>query len=300
VYIGFATALGGDHLTLSEVAKWAGEHEFDCLEVNVGKHLDPREVIEKGPDRINKVMSENSLFIGALAPMLNLLDLDPKLRKERAESLREAIDASAILKSPVVVTYGGSGYGMYFWGLPAVGGSHPSNKVKDNLKLFAEVYGPLAEYARSKKVKIAFETAPRGGGHGNIAHAPELWEMMFEAVPSEWLGLSLDPSHLVWLHVGHIEDVVRRWGHKIFHVDGKDTEIMPSRLAAQGILGNGWWRYRIPGMGSINWGGVISALKEVGYDYIISIENEDPIFPGLEGCDMARRHLERFLPQRSV
>ena len=76
-------------------------------------------------------------------------------------------------------------------------------------------------------MRIAFETAARGGGEGNLAHNPELWDLLFDAVPSPALGLSFDPSHLVWLHIPNIPDVIRAYGSRIYHFDGKDTEILP-------------------------------------------------------------------------
>ncbi len=144
-------------------------------------------------------------------------------------------------------------------------------------------------------MRIAFETAPRGGGEGNLAHSPELWDGSSTAVPSPALGLSFDPSHLVWLHIPNIPDIVRRYGSRIYHIDGKDTEILPGKLAAQGIIGNGWWRYRLPGCGALDWRGILSALRDIGYDGAIDIENEDPLSLGLAGAAWSAR-----LPARAV
>jgi sugar phosphate isomerase/epimerase len=196
-----------------------------------------------------------------------------------------------LLNVDTVVIYGGSYSGMHFYGLPAVGPGHPSNTVEANLRLFREVLPPLLNYAADHGVRIAMETAPRGGGHGNIAHCPDLWDRLFDAVPSETLGLSFDPSHLVWLQVGPVPDVIKRYGSRIFHVDGKDTEILRDRLARQGILGNDWWRYRLPGYGELHWESIIAALYAVSYVGAIDIENEDPIYPGLPGCGMASHYL---------
>jgi sugar phosphate isomerase/epimerase len=291
-------------LPFIEVARWAGAHGVGWLEVMAGPvfrppgpdDLDLEGVVRDGPGRVQEVLARHGVRISALAPMLNLLDADPAVRAFRAGVLRQTIDACAVLGVGTAVVYGGSSSGMYLYGLPAVGPGHPSNTIDANLRLFREVMTPLAEYAESKGVRIAMETAPRGGGHGNIAHNPELWDRIFEAVPSVALGLSFDPSHLVWLHIGPVADVVRRYGSRIYHVDGKDTEILHHNLFMQGVLGNNWWRYRIPGMGELNWRALISALLEVGYSGAIDIENEDPIFPGLPGCALASRYLASILP----
>lgn len=299
-------------LPVGEVARWAAGHGVRWLEVMVGPvfqgpeqaarddPFDLDEMARSGPGRAQELLARHGVAVSALAPMLNLLDPDPGVRQQRAAVLRKAIDACALLGVGTVVTYGGSCSGMFIYGLPAVGPDHPSNTVDANLRLFQEVMPPLAEYAESKGVRIALETAPRGGGHGNIAHCPELWERIFDAVPSPALGLSFDPSHLVWLRIGPVPDVIRRYGERIYHVDGKDTEILRGNLARQGILGNNWWRYRIPGMGELHWPAIVSALNETGYTGCIDIENEDPVFPDLPGCELAYRHLTSLLPDRPM
>ncbi len=294
-------------LPFAEVARWASQNGVRWIEAMVGPVfggggragpdlLDLETVPRDGPGRVQEMLAGYGVGLSALAPMLNLLDADPEVRRERAQTLRQTIDACALLGVPTAVVYGGSSTGMFFHGLPAVGPHHPSNTTEDNLRLFEAVITPLAAYAEQKGVRIAMETAPRGGGHGNLAHSPEMWERLFSAVPSGALGLSFDPSHLVWLQVGPVDSVIRRFGSRIYHVDGKDTEIMRDRLAVQGILGNSWWRYRIPGMGELDWRTIIAALTDVGYSGPIDIENEDPLFPGLPGCTVAARHLAALLP----
>jgi sugar phosphate isomerase/epimerase len=160
------------------------------------------------------------------------------------------------------------------------------------------VFTPLADYAGERGVRIAFETAPRGGGEGNIAHSPALWDIIFSEVPSPALGLSFDPGHLVWLQIPDIPGVIRAYGDRIYHVDGKDAEILPAVLAKQGVTGNSWWRYRLPGQGQADWSAMLSALRDVGYTGGLSIENEDPLCPGLEGAAWAAAYLRRcLLPQ---
>ena len=123
--------------------------------------------------------------------------------------------------------------------------------------------------------------------------------MLFDAVPSNSLGLAFDPSHLIWLMCGPIPPVIRRYADRIFLVDGKDTEIYPERLQQQGNLGNSWWAYRVPGYGQVRWEDILSTLYLCGFDGAISIENEDPVYPGLIGVEMALRHLRRIMPPGS-
>ena len=62
----------------------------------------------------------------------------------------------------------------------------------------------------------------------------------------------------------------------------------------------GWWRYRMPGLGEIDWNRYISTLQENGYDFVLSIEHEDPIWEGSEekvktGLKLGYKHLSQFV-----
>jgi sugar phosphate isomerase/epimerase len=309
VQIGIASLIGVEAIPFPDLVRWCAGNGLDAIEVNVGPkfqrigestyggHLDLEAIVANGPGLVENALGDSGVEISSLAPMINLLCADPVERAERIAVFRLTIDAAKVLGVETVVTFAGSSFGMHFWGMPGVGGKHASNKVAENLRIFEEVYGPMAAYAEERGVRIAFETAGRGGPEGNIAQCPELWDAMFETVPSPALGLSFDPSHLIWLHIPHVGDLIRAYGSRIYHVDGKDCEVMPTRLAHQGVLGNDWWRYRLPGLGQVDWAEVMSALRDVGYDGIVAIENEDPLCPGLAGVAWAADYLrQRLLP----
>ncbi len=308
--ITFASLVGVEHIPFAELLAKAAERNLTGIEVNCGPtyapiagadfggHLDIDAVLRDGPTATHELLAVHGATITAIAPMLNLLTPDTSLREERIAYFRRAIDAAVALGVSTVVTYGGSAYGMHFWGLPGVGDGHPSSRVADNLAAYRTVWEPLAAYAEECGIRVAFETAARGGGEGNIAHGPALWDMIFDAVPSPALGLSFDPSHLVWLHIPNVPDVVRAYGERIYHVDGKDAEILPAVLAKQGIFGSGWWRYRLPGLGALDWKAIFSALGDVGYDGPVSIENEDPLCLGLDGVAWSANYLRAQLLPR--
>ena len=305
--IGFASLVGLPPIPLRESVAWAAANGLQGVEVNIGSgypvtddnslhgHLDLDRILTEGPESTRALFDDHGIELTALAPMINLLTSDDALRAQRIAYMRKTIDAAALLGCPTIVTFTGSGYGMHFYGLPGVGDGHPSNKVADNLARYTEVYGPIAEHAEANGIRIAFETAGRGGGEGNIAHNPELWQAMFEAVPSKALGLSFDPSHLLWLGIDDIPGLIQEFGDRFYHVDGKDAEIVRERLRRQGILGSAWWRYRLPGNGELNWPEIIAALRGIGYDGTISIEQEDDLDPGYDAVARSARYLHEVL-----
>jgi len=305
--VGFASLVGLPPVSLQESVAWAAANGLQGMEVNIGPgypvtdgkslhgHLDLDRILSDGPEPIRALFDDNGIELTALAPMINLLTSDDALRAQRIAYMRKTIDAAVLLGCPTIVTFTGSGHGMYFYGLPGVGDGHPSNKVTDNLNRYTEVYGPIAEHAEAKGIRIAFETAGRGGGEGNIAHNPELWAAMFEAVPSKALGLSFDPSHLLWLGIDDISGLIQEFGDRIYHVDGKDADIVRDRLRRQGILGSSWWRYRLPGKGELHWPEIVQALRGIGYDGAISIEHEDDLDPGYDAVARSARYLHEVL-----
>ena len=308
VLFGFASLVGIEPRPLPELLRAASAHGFDTVELNVGPtfapiagasfpgHLDLQDVVATEGAPVRELLTEHGMSICALAPMLNALTGDLPLRQERIATLQLTIEACAVLGVPTLVTYGGAVSGMYLWGLPGVGDGHRTNMVDANLAAFREVYGPLAQYAAERGVRIAFETAPRGGGEGNIAHAPELWDRLFDAVESDALGLSFDPSHLHWLGIPDPPALIRAYRDRIYNVDGKDAEVLPERLARQGILGNAWWRYRLPGLGGLDWRAILSTLREIGYEGALTIENEDPMYLGLAGAAWSANYLRGCVP----
>lgn len=305
--LAFASLVGIEPMPFARLVARASEIGADGIEVNLGPkfrpidgasfggHLDTDAVVRGETGEIEEVLDRHGVRITALAPMLNLLNADEGVRSELAGYFRRAIDACVKLGVGVIVCYGGSPCGMYFWGMPGVSPNHPSNRVDEVVGEFKKVFTPLAAYAEERGVKIALETAPRGGGEGNIAHSPYLWDRIFEAVPNPAIGLSFDPSHLYWIGVPDVPNVIRTYRERVHHVDGKDAEILPDVLARQGVLGSGWWRYRLPGLGALDWAAILSALREIGYDHAIAIENEDPVLHGLAGVGYSITHLRRLL-----
>lgn len=84
---------------------------------------------------------------------------------------------------------------------------------------------------------------------------------VFDRVPSPALGVNVDPSHL--FPVGEIPHVVvYQLGARVFHCHFSDND---------GTT-NAHWR---PGKGKIDWRATLVALRDVGFDGVISIELED-------------------------
>lgn len=280
--IGYLTPYSPD-----EVA-FAAEAGFGSLELNSGsgETMNAEKILSGGAEEMRSTTKKYGIEISALACYVNHLNPDLEKRKQRNDYLRKLIDAAKALGVGVVCTFAGR---------------MPELSVEQNIPIFKEVFSPLAEYAQKQGVKIAIENCPMMHGHpfrgDNIAYSPYVWEMMFDAVDSDYLGLEFDPSHLYWQQIDEVA-ATRKFGDKIYHVHAKDTEIMSDVLAYRGVMEPGWWRFRVPGWGEVDWQGFISALIDAGYDGSLAIEHEDPVFHGdrfREGLKRGLKFLSQFL-----
>jgi len=284
--LGFMTA-AFPNKNLKEVAEWASSTGFEMLELAcwpVGKAtrryagvttLDVEGFTQKDADEARAVVKANSLEISSLGYYPNPLHPDPEHRNVVISHLKKVIDAAALVMDyPIVGTF--------------VGRDKDKN-IDDNFEMFKEIWPPIVEYAGDRGVRIAIENCPmifsndEWPGGNNLACTPAIWQRMFEIIPHENFGLNLDPSHLVWLMIDYYQ-VIKDFNDRIFHVHAKDLEIDREGLYLNGTvsMGMGWQIPRLPGLGEVDWAGIISQLYRFGYDYVISIEHEDRKFEGTE------------------
>ncbi len=157
--------------------------------------------------------------------------------------------------------------------------------IPESIPRYVEVFTPLAQRAADKGVRLAFENCEMGGnwkaGNWNIAQNPDAWELMFDALPAENIGLEWEPCHQMTKLIDPIPQL-RKWVKKIFHVHGKDASIMWDVIKEHGIGGSVPFVYhRTPGFGDSNWTDIISILRQGGFTGSIDIEGwHDPVYRG--------------------
>ena len=288
--IGFLTNVLADNgmKELLDLAKWGRENGFQDMEV--GPTVELRE------EEIAAIREEGKIDISALIYCRNFLTDDEETARTHKANILKRIELAGKYRIPKVICSTGvssdSFDGVCFEPERSLGKSVEFLKV-------------MAEEAEKENVTLCIENCPL---MGNIGFSPYMWEMIFDKIDSEKLKLAFDPSHFIWQFMDPYEAVLD-FGHKIAHVHAKDTEILPEILKRRGILYNprpmgntfaGWWRYRVPGLGEINWNRLIDCLNQTGYDGTISIEHEDPVWEGnlekvTRGIVRGRRHLEQFL-----
>lgn len=306
MYLGFLTACL-PHVSLPEKAKWAADKGFKALEVACWPRLNDRDyassdidvahLTQQEANEIREMMDHFGLVISSLAYYDNNLDADREKRAFVNNHTRQCIRAAQLL------------------GVPAVGtfvGRNIKKTIADNFDEFEIVFKEIVEEAESLGVQIIIENCPMEGWQvplqpGTISFTPELWEEMFRRIPNPNFGLNFDPSHLFYQLIDPLP-LISSFKDRIFHVHAKDAELFPDKLKYFGIYnkllpttpGMGYWRFRMPGLGQVDFAGMIRELKKIGYHGVISIEHEDPLYEEstekiYEGLGLGLKHMEALL-----
>jgi sugar phosphate isomerase/epimerase len=288
-------------LTLYSRAKlaFAAETGYEGVVVKINQDFDP-DFSDSQVDQILATTRDTGCPIISLECMddahgkgLNHIAPDATARRERQDYFIRCLEFGHRVGCKFVGTFSG--------GIP---GSSVEDQAKELAAAFNERYLPVCD---KLDLSMGWENYPTTY---NFATTPAGWHAVFSQVPSPRLGLEFDPSHLVRQY---IDPYQAAWDFRdrFRGVHLKDTEITQPVLQEVGIHGRGWWRYRIPGQGLIDWPRFFTVLLEAGFQGGAAVEHEDrfwdeapsnnaPEFPQArkDGFILAARFLRQYLPGR--
>lgn len=243
-------------------------HGFECLQLTFNAGVVDLD-LKKLAASVKAAIGDADVVISALGIYANPLESGEDDRKA-ALGWRKLIDAAHLFGAGLV-----SGFTGRLRGQP----------IDQSIPRFKQVFGPLARRAADKGLKLAFENCDMGGdwasGDFNIAHNPTAWEMMFDAVPGDTLGLEWEPCHQMVRLIDPLPQL-RKWVGRIYHLHGKDATVMWDVVREYGVDGPRPFAFhRTPGFGDSNWTDIISELRRAGYRGTIDIEGwHDPVWRG--------------------
>lgn len=309
--LGVFTPLFGK-LTFDEMLSKVRGYGLDCIELGTGNypgndHLDLDGLLNNSSrqkEYLSKIAAAG-LSISALSCHGNPVHPNKGLAAQHHEVFRKTVLLAEQLEVPVVVG---------FSGCP---GDSPEAKhpnwvtcawPPDYLEIldwqWNEVLIPywteqnafLAEHG----IRIALEMHP-----GFNVYNPETL-LRLRAAAGNQIGANLDPSHLFWQGI-EIPAAIKLLGREnaIFYFHAKDTAIDKQNTAQNGVLdvksyarlADRSWIFRSVGWGHdlVYWREVISALRTVGYDYVLSIEHEDALASSDEGLRKSVEFLKEVI-----
>ncbi|HUW57223.1 MAG TPA: sugar phosphate isomerase/epimerase family protein [Planctomycetota bacterium] len=262
--------------------RFAAEAGFDGVELFVPNTLVPD---ASGLNRQNIAQQKAALEAAGIRALTvfhfaNYADANAAKARAAVSSMKKAMDLAEALGTKIVTCNAWVPAGVPF---------------AEQLKFYTKVFGRFAKMFEDRGMQLAIENCPHGGR--NIGYSPWTWERMFDAVPSKAIGLEFDPSHLVFQFID-VERALYAFADRVYAFHAKDTQIYPHVLERTGVLGKGWWKFRIPGYGDVDWTAIFRGLTEIGFDGNMIIEHEDPIFHGgrrEEGLRLGLKHLKSFV-----
>jgi sugar phosphate isomerase/epimerase len=252
---------------------------FETVQLYFNETLKGADFVELSK-RTAEIIGSSDLRISGIGLYCNPLQQEAQ-RKE----LEYCIDHAHLFGAGLVGTFAGALEGA---------------SVEEALPKYKEIFGELARRAEAGNVKIGIENCPMYGfwyrNTCNIGYCPKAWEMMFDAVNSDFIGLEWEPSHQLEQFIDPMEQL-KEWMPKIVHIHGKDAVIDWKYIRKYGAwFGSDYSCHRFPGLGDSDWKQIIALLKEGGYEGDIAIEGfHDPVYNGdreMEGQIMALNYLK--------
>lgn len=251
--------------------------------------------------RFGGLFAERGLRIAALN--CSAWPLHPTKGAADTELIRATIRLAELLGVRKIVTMSGNpGDGAGSSTINWIWYPWPQDAVELLERQWAEsipFWREMAAYAADHGVeRIALELHPLH----LVYNVPTLVRMRAEV--GAIIGANVDPSHMFWQRMDPVA-VVRTLGEAVHHVHLKDTEILDDQVALAGVLDQRVfsdptkraWVFRTIGRahGRSFWGAFIAALREAGYDDVLSIENEDVKQPAAEGVAEAASFIRPLL-----
>lgn len=242
---------------------------FECFSLTYSAGHFNGKAPEVLADEIMPLLQEKGIKLSTLSLYGNpLQETEEGLLARR--SILHAIDCAHLFGTDLVTGFTGAVNGV---------------PLPESLPKYKEVWEPIADYAGEKGIRLAFENCSMGGSwwrvNYNIAVNPDAWELMFEALPMENIGLEWEPCHQMVQLIDPIPQIAQ-WGKRFFHLHGKDATIRKDLIARHGLNQSCMTVFqRTPSFGDANWKEIISELRKVSYEGTIDIEGwHDPVYRG--------------------
>jgi len=300
--LGVLTNLFGS-LPLEEALVKFEKLGIEAVEIGCGgypgrDHADPAILLndEEKLAEFKDTLARHNMALACLSCHGNAVHPDPVIAKEFDDDFQSAVLLAEKLGIDTIVTFSG-----------CPGGS-PADKTPNWVTCpWPGDFGKILDYqwnevlipywkktaafaAEHGVTKIAFEMHP-----GFCVYNPETL-LRLRAAVGDAIGANFDPSHLIWQGIDPVA-AIRALKGAIYHFHAKDTKVDKYNTAADGVLDtkhysdeiNRSWVFRTVGYGNDMqyWRDMISNLRLVGYDRVLSIEHEDSLMTNDEGIAKA-------------
>ncbi|WP_145045357.1 sugar phosphate isomerase/epimerase [Paenibacillus xylanexedens] len=306
----FMVLFGGRKL--EDALDYVASKGLKAVEIGTGghpgnAHCNPAELLgnDAALKNFKNAVESRGLMISALSCHGNPLHPQKDIAKGFHDDFVKTVELAEKLEVPVVNTFSGCPGDHEDAKYPNWPVAPWPNDFQEILKWQWEnkvipYWTEWGKFAADRNVKVGLEL------HGGFSvHTPATLLRLREAA-GEVIGANLDPSHMWWQGIDPVQaiHILGREG-AIHHFHAKDTTIDPINVNKHGVTDmqdytnmlDRAWQFRSVGYGHDNktWADIMSALRLVGYDYVVSIEHEDGLMSVEEGFSKAVQNLQQVL-----
>src|SRR5262249_1184142 len=256
-------------------------------------HCRPGELLASGRKltAFREAVRRRGLVISALSCHGNPLHPQPKIAKAHHQVFLQTVELARQLEVQSVITFSGCPGGDPRAQQPNWIVSPWPPEFSDMLawqwkQRVTPYWKETAKALRAAGVKVAIEMHPNF-----VVYNPETM-LRLRAIAPKVIGCNFDPSHMFWQGV-EIVTAIRTLGDGVYHGHAQDCRVDAATVAKNGVLDakkytrelERSWIFRTVGYGNDNlmWKDIVSNLRLVGYDHVLSIEHEDSVMSGAEG-----------------
>lgn len=301
-----------NQLSFEEMIDKVAKSGLEAVEIGTGgspgnAHLDIDKLLTNTEARKEYLakLADKGLSISALSCHNNPISPVKETAQEADELLRKTIKLASLMNVPVVNGFSGISGGnptdtQVNWPVLPWPTEYDDNYNYQWEQKLIPYWQGINTVAEDAGVKIGIEL------HGGfLCHTPYTMLKLREST-GDAIGCNLDPSHLWWQGIDPVAAIkILGEANAIHHFHAKDTYLDQDNINMHGLtdmqpyskVKTRAWTFRSVGCGHDlkTWSDIISALRIYGYDYVLSIEHEDPIMSVDEGLTRAIVNLKSIM-----
>ncbi len=253
--LGFEAALDFTRWPPEKIVQVLAEAGYGAVAWTLA-HFNPRTKSRSELEFLAEMTRNSGLQISEVIVQQDLLTTDDYLRKDRAKLIEECLLAAADVGVKILNVFSGP-----------VPWDPAATRIPEDISegrawdLLVSAYEPLVKLAERRQIQLALEPVFR-----MLCHDYYSTQELFRRLDSPWLGINLDPSHLM-LYRNDVPWVIRQWAGRIKHVHLKDV------IGRVGVPEQDFM-FPLLGEGIVPWDDIFDALEAVGYAWFMSIEFE--------------------------
>ncbi|MEO1770950.1 sugar phosphate isomerase/epimerase family protein [Candidatus Enterococcus ferrettii] len=301
-----------NNLSFEDMIDAVAKQGLQTVEIGTGgspgnAHLDIDKLLNSSEARQEYLakLADKGLSISALSCHHNPISPVKETAQEADELLRKTIKLANLMNVSIVNGFSGVSGGnptdtQVNWPVLPWPTAYDENYNYQWEQRLVPYWREINTVAEDAGVKIGIEL------HGGfLCHTPYTMLKLREAT-GKAIGCNLDPSHLWWQGIDPVAAIkILGVEGAIHHFHAKDTYLDQNNINMYGLtdmqpynnVQTRAWTFRTVGCGHDLkiWSDIISALRLYGYDYVLSIEHEDPIMSIDEGLTRAVTNLKSIM-----